>query len=72
MSRQLTENTYIITGSGGDCYLLLGEDEAFLIDAGMSTVNIREYAQSLTTLPLRRVINTHSHFDHTAGNGFLM
>ena len=70
MSRQLTENTYIITGSGGDCYLLLGEDEAFLIDAGMSTVNIREYAQSLTTLPLRRVINTHSHFDHTAGNGF--
>lgn len=70
MSRQLTENTYIITGSGCDCYLLLGEDEAFLIDAGMSTVNIRAFAQSLTDLPLRRVINTHSHFDHTAGNGF--
>lgn len=69
-SRQLTPNTYVISGSGCDCYLLLGKDEAFMIDSGMSELNIRAYAQSLTELPVSRVINTHSHFDHTAGNGY--
>lgn len=32
--------------------------------------DIRAYVQSLTELPVKRVINTHSHFDHIAGNGF--
>lgn len=69
-SRQINDNTWVITGSGCDSYLLLGEDEAFMIDSGMSDADIRAYAQSLTDLPVKRVINTHSHFDHTAGNGF--
>lgn len=69
-SRQLTENTFIISGKGADSYLLLGEEEAIMIDAGQSEFNIRAYAQTLTDLPLSKVINTHSHFDHTGGNGF--
>lgn len=66
----LNRNTWRIKTPGCDCYLLEGTDEAILIDSGMSAQNIRAYAQSLTALPIRRVINTHSHFDHTAGNGF--
>lgn len=69
-SVRINENTIRIYGYGCDCYLLEGTDEAFMIDAGMSDEDIRAYAQSLTKLPLSRVINTHSHFDHTAGNGF--
>lgn len=69
-SRFITPNTCVITGIGCDSYLLFGDREAFMIDSGMSDQNIREYAQSLTGLPLSRVVNTHSHFDHTAGNGF--
>lgn len=69
-TEKLTNNTWRIFTPGCDCYLLEGDNEAFLIDAGMSPQNIREYAQTLTQKPLSRVINTHSHFDHTAGNGF--
>lgn len=69
-SRLINPNTWVITGAGCDCYLLLADNEAFMIDSGMSSENIRAYAQSLTDLPVSRVINTHSHFDHTAGNGF--
>ncbi len=69
-SRLIGRNTYIIQGEGCDSYLLLGDDEALMIDAGESVHNIREYAEKLTDLPVSRVINTHSHFDHTGGNGF--
>lgn len=68
--RLICENTWIISGEGCDCYLLEGQKEAIMIDAGGSSENIRAYAQSFTSLPLKRVINTHSHFDHTGGNGF--
>lgn len=69
-AQKITGNTWRIITPGCDCYLLEGADEAFMIDSGMSAQNIRAFAQSLTPLPVSRVINTHSHFDHTAGNGF--
>lgn len=57
---------------GCDCYLLEGEEKAILIDSGMSKLNLKEYidALELTDKPILGVINTHSHFDHTGGNGF--
>lgn len=70
LSRKLSSNTYVITGPGSDCYLLEGEDEAIMIDAGEAEENIRDYAQTLTDKPVKAVINTHSHFDHTGGNGY--
>jgi Zn-dependent hydrolases, including glyoxylases len=69
ISRKLNFNTWVISGEGCDCYLLEGTNEAIVIDAGESTENIRVYAQTLTELPLSKVINTHAHFDHTGGNG---
>ncbi len=68
--RLICKNTWIIYGEGCDCYLLEGQKEAIMIDAGGSCENIRAYAQSFTSMLLKRVINTHSHFDHTGGNGF--
>ena len=41
-----------------------------MIDAGSYDENIREFAQTLTEKPVNKVINTHSHFDHTGGNGY--
>ena len=69
-ARMIWEGTWVITGEGCDCYLLEGSDEAIMIDSGNSPHNIRAFAQTLTALPVRRVINTHAHFDHTGGNGF--
>ena len=68
-SRRIEKDTWVISGAGCDSYLLCGDDEAIMIDSGMSAANIREFAETLTERPVRRVINTHSHFDHTAGNG---
>ncbi len=69
-ARCFSKDTWIITGAGCDCYLLIGEDEAVMIDSGCSTANIQAFAQTLTDVPVRSVINTHSHFDHTGGNGY--
>lgn len=67
---RINENIYKIQGRGCDCYLLLGKQEAIMIDSGCDSNNIQKYAQKLTHLPVKKVINTHSHFDHTGGNGF--
>ena len=73
-AKLVTEGVYVVNGAGCDSYILTGEDEAVMIDSGMSEHNIRAFAEEflkdLGGLSVRKVINTHSHFDHTAGNGF--
>lgn len=49
-------------------YLLAGEKEALLIDAGYGKIPLDEIVASLTSLPVR-VILTHGHFDHVGGTG---
>jgi len=70
IARKIFPDTWCISGEGCDCYLLIGEDEALMIDSGMSTLDIRSFAQTLTQKPVKSVINTHQHFDHTAANGW--
>ena len=60
-ARKITPNTYVITGTGCDSYLLLGDESAILIDSGMSKRNLKEFCQTLTDLPFAGVINTHGH-----------
>ena len=48
-------------------YLIVGEEKAFLIDTGYSITHAREYATSVTNLPVE-VVNTHGHFDHIGGD----
>lgn len=62
--------TWQILSDGDYMYLVEGEDEAILIDTGYGAGNIREYCQTITGKPLRYVINTHYHFDHTANNAY--
>lgn len=66
----IAPDTWKLSGEGCDCYLLSGDSETVMIDAGCSSENIRAFAQTLTDRPLNKVINTHSHFDHTGGNGY--
>ena len=69
-SWKLAEGTWRILSSGDYSYLVEGEDEALAIDSGYGAGNIREYMQSLTEKPVRRIANTHDHFDHTANNSY--
>ncbi len=72
--RRINQNTYLIQGGelGCDCYLLLGDKEALMVDSGCTRKkeNIRSYAEGIAGMPVHSVINTHSHFDHTGGNGY--
>ena len=67
-SRQVAPGTWQILSDGDYTYLVEGEEEALVIDSGYGCGNIRAYCQSLTKKPVRRIANTHDHFDHTANN----
>lgn len=53
----------IVDNKTVNVYLVVGADRALLIDTGYGQANLRQYVQSLTSLPLT-VINTHGHRDH--------
>ena len=55
---------------GSDNYILEGDEFAICIDSGMTPLDFHAYAKQFTSLPIDGVINTHSHFDHTGGNGY--
>ena len=63
----------VLTGSGGNIAVLPGSDGKLLVDAGFpaSRARIAEALESISSDPIRRLINTHWHFDHTDGNEWL-
>jgi len=67
---RLTDNLYMIEGSGGNIGLSIGEDATFLVDDQYAplTPRILEAIARLTQKPVRFVLNTHWHGDHTGGN----
>jgi glyoxylase-like metal-dependent hydrolase (beta-lactamase superfamily II) len=70
---KLRGNVSILEGSGGNIGVLTGGDGKVFIDAGItaSRPRILEAANSLGTDPVKHLINTHWHFDHTDGNEWL-
>lgn len=48
-------------------YLIVGTRRALLFDTGLGVASIREVVDHLTKLPVR-ILNSHTHFDHTGGN----
>lgn len=67
---QVSGPVYMLTGRGGNLGLCIGEDGVFLIDDQYApmTPAIRQAVAQLTDKPVRFVLNTHWHSDHTGGN----
>ncbi len=61
---------YMLVGQGGNIGLSVGPDGAFLVDDQYAplTPKIEAAVAALTDKPIRFVINTHWHGDHTGGN----
>ncbi|MEW6747350.1 MAG: MBL fold metallo-hydrolase [Planctomycetota bacterium] len=60
----------MLIGAGGNLGLLTGDDGAFLIDDQYAPLSDKILAaiEELTDEPVRFVVNTHWHQDHTGGN----
>ena len=69
----LRGNVSVLEGSGGNIAVLTGPDGKILVDAGIpgSRARITEALASLSKDPLKHLINSHWHFDHTDGNEWL-
>lgn len=68
--QQLTEHVYMLEGRGGNIGLSIGDDGVFMIDDQYAplTPAILEAIGRLTDQPVKFVLNTHWHGDHTGGN----
>jgi cyclase len=67
---KLADGLYMLTGAGGNMALSVGEDAVFLVDDQYAplTERIKAAIAAITDKPVRFVLNTHWHFDHTGGN----
>ncbi len=66
-------NISFLEGSGGNIAVLTGKDGKLLVDAGFA-VSRPAIANALTSInadPIKHLINTHWHTDHTDGNAWL-
>jgi glyoxylase-like metal-dependent hydrolase (beta-lactamase superfamily II) len=71
--RAIRRNISVLDGSGGNIAVLTGKDGKVLIDAGytVSKSGITTALDSLGSDPIKHLINTHWHADHTDGNAWL-
>ena len=69
-TEKLANTVYMMTGSGGNLGVSVGEDAVFVIDDQFAplTPKIQAAIAKLSSKPVKFVLNTHWHFDHTGGN----
>ena len=67
---ELESDLFMLVGRGGNIGLSVGDDGAFLIDDQYAplTEKIQAAVAAVTDQPVRWVLNTHWHGDHTGGN----
>jgi len=66
----LGNKTFMLEGVGGNITVAAGDDAVIMIDAQFAPMHdkIKAAVDAATRLPIRYVVNTHFHGDHTGGN----
>jgi len=69
-TEKIADNLYVLFGDGGNIGLSVGPDGAFLIDDQYAplTAKILAAIKAVSPQPVRYVVNTHWHDDHSGGN----
>ena len=67
---KLADNLYTLEGSGGTIGVLAGPDGVFMVDAQFAplTQKIVAAVKQISNAPIKFLVNTHVHGDHTGGN----
>jgi len=69
-SFQLSDTIYMLRGRGGNVAISTGKDGLYIIDDQLRpvTTELLQAIREISDKPIRFVINTHYHADHTGGN----
>ena len=69
-TEKLADNLTLLSGPGGNVVVLTGPDGMLLVDTFVSPAwpKLEEALRGLGTAPVKHVINTHWHLDHTDNN----
>src|SRR5258707_10303364 len=74
-SEKIADGVYYATvtrpGLGSNNVVIVNDTDVLIVDAGTSPAAAGSFvddAKKLTDKPIRYVVNTHWHYDHTAGN----
>jgi cyclase len=70
---KLRDTLFLLQGVGGNMVVQSGPDGKVLIDSSAATAatRLKETLSKLSPHPMKLLINTHWHFDHTDGNAAL-
>jgi cyclase len=66
----LGHNTYMLEGQGGNITVAVGTDGIIMVDTQFAPLSekIKAAIKQISPLPIKYIINTHFHGDHTGGN----
>jgi cyclase len=66
----LGHNTYMLEGQGGNITVAVGTDGIIMVDGQFAPLSakIKAAIKAISPLPIKYLINTHFHGDHTGGN----
>jgi glyoxylase-like metal-dependent hydrolase (beta-lactamase superfamily II) len=69
-TERVADGVYVLEGAGGNIGVSAGDDGVFLIDDEYAplTDKIKAAIQAISDKPIRFLLNTHWHGDHTGGN----
>jgi len=69
---KIADGVYYATGGfGSNNVVIVNDNDVMLVDTGTTPGNARRFVEDvkmLTNKPIKYVVNTHFHFDHTDGN----
>ena len=66
----LGNKTYMLEGQGGNITVAVGADGIIMVDTQFAPLSdkIKAAIKAISPLPIKYVVNTHFHGDHTGGN----
>src|ERR1700687_2004838 len=69
---KVSGNIYMLEGAGGNIGASVGEDGIVIVDDQYAPLanKIQAALKGITDKPVRFIINTHYHGDHTGGNAY--
>jgi cyclase len=70
VATEVSDGIHMLTGAGGNIAVLSGWEGVILVDAQFAPLveRIREAVAKISPEPIRFLVNTHWHGDHTGGN----